>query len=137
MAQYMLAVYEEEVDEAGQAEREQVLPLFVELHRTLREAGALLAVKSLRSTETATTVRVRAGAAEIVDGPFATTKEVLGGFYLIECEDLDAALKIAASVPPAAWGTIEVRPVAPADEWVRWAERVGVELTDEDVRALA
>jgi hypothetical protein len=137
MAQYMLMVYEEEVDAAGQAERERSLPLFVELHRSLREAGLLVGVKALRSTETATAVRVRAGETEITDGPFAVTKEVLAGYYVIECADLDEALKIAARVPAAGWGTIEVRPVAPAGEWRSWADRVGVELTDEDLRNLA
>jgi hypothetical protein len=132
----MLLIYEEQVDEAGQAERERQLPLFVELHRSLREAGKLLAVKALRSTESATSVRVRAGETEIVDGPYATTKEVLGGFYLLECADLDEALKIAGQLPPAGWGTIEVRPVSPVDAWVQWAQRVGVELSDEDVSTL-
>jgi len=137
MAQYMLMVYEEEVDAAGQAERERTLPLFVELHRSLRDAGLLVGVKALRSTETATAVRVRAGETEITDGPFAVTKEVLAGYYVIECADLDEALKVAARVPAAGWGTIEVRPVAPAGEWRNWADRVGVELTDEDLRNLA
>jgi hypothetical protein len=137
MAQYMLMVYEDEVDAAERAERERSLPLFVELHRSLQEAGVLVGVKALRSTETATAIRVRAGETEITDGPFAVTKEFLAGFYIVECADLDEALNVAARVPAAGWGTIEVRPVAPADEWREWADRVGVELTDEDVRNLA
>jgi hypothetical protein len=137
MAQYMLLVYEEEVEPAERAERERELPLFVELHRSLREAGLLVGVKALRSAQTATSVRVRGGATEIVDGPFAITKEFLAGYYVIDCADLDAALAIAARVPAAGWGTIEVRPVAPTAEWQAWADRVGVELTDEDVSALA
>jgi hypothetical protein len=136
MAQYMLMVYEEEVEPAERAERERELPLFVHLHRTLREAGLLVAVKALRSPETATSVRVRAGEMEITDGPFAVTKEVLAGYYILECADLDEALKVAARIPAAGWGTIEVRPVAPTDEWVNWADRVGVELSDEDLRDL-
>jgi hypothetical protein len=137
MAQYMLMVYEEEADAAEQAERERELPLFVQLHRSLREAGLLVGVKALRSTETATSIRVRGGETEITDGPFAVTKEVLAGYYIIECADLDEALAVAARVPAAGWGTIEVRPVAPTDEWLNWAERVGVELTDEDLRNLS
>jgi hypothetical protein len=133
----MLMVYEEEVDAAGRAERERSLPLFVELHRSLQEAGLLVGVKALRSTETATAIRVRGGEAEITDGPFAVTKEVLAGYYVIECADLDEALRIAARIPAAGWGTIEVRPVAPPGEWENWAERVGVVLTDEDLRNLA
>ena len=137
MAQYMLLLYEQEVDPAAQAERERELPRFVELHRSLREAGLLVGVKALRSTESATSVRVRAGETEITDGPFAVTKEVLAGYYVLECAHLDEALKHAARIPAAGWGTIEVRPVAPAGEWVNWAERVGVELTDEDLNNLA
>jgi hypothetical protein len=137
MPQYMLLVYEEEVDAAERAEREENLPLCVELHRSLREAGALVGVKALRSTESATSVRVRDGDTEIVDGPFAETKEVLAGYYVLECADLDEALRQAARVPAAGWGTIEVRPVAPAADWVAWAGRFGVELSDDDVRNLA
>ena len=136
MAQYMLMVYEVDADEAERAEREAELPLFVALHRSLQEAGLLVGVKALRSTETATSVRVRAGETEITDGPFAVTKEVLAGYYIIECEELDAALKVAARIPAAGWGTIEVRPVAPTEEWQAWAGRVGVALTDEDLRNL-
>src|SRR6476646_5814774 len=137
MSQYMLLVYEEEVDEAGQAERQGHLPLFVELHRSLREAGLLVNVKALRPPETATSVRVRDGATEVIDGPFAVTKEVLAGFYLVECADLDEALALAARIPPARWGTVEVRPVVPVDDWAEWADRLGIELSDEDVSNLA
>jgi hypothetical protein len=137
MAQYMLLVYEEEVDEAGQAERDQAVPLFLELHRSLQEAGLLVNVKALRSPESATTVRVRNGDAEIVDGPFAVTKEMLAGFYLVECADLDEALALAARIPPATWGAVEVRPVVPVESWSETAKRLGLELTDEDRRNLA
>src|SRR4051812_40876826 len=99
MPQYMLLVYEEELDAAGQAEREQVLPLLVELHAGLREAGLLVDVKRLRTSETATTVR----ADGLVDGPHAVTKEVLAGYYVLECADLDEALKIAARLPQRHW----------------------------------
>ena len=126
MAQYMLLVYEEEVDEAGQVERDQAVRWFLELHRSLREAGVLVNVKALRSPDSATTVRVRDGDADIVDGPFAVTKEVLAGFYLVECADLDEALALAARIPPASWGTVEVRPVVPVEEWAETARRLGV-----------
>ena len=118
MSQYMLLVYQEEVDAAEQAERETELPLFLELHRSLREAGLLVGVQRLRSTESATSVRVRDGETEITDGPFAVTKEVLAGYYVLDCADLDEALKQAARLPMARLGTIEVRPVMPADEWL-------------------
>ena len=137
MSQYMMLVYEEEVDPAVQAEREQVTPMLVELHASLREAGLLVAVQRLYSTESATSVRVRDAQTEITDGPFAVTKEVLAGYYIIECADLDEALKHAARMPMARWATIEVRPVMPADEWLNTARRAGVDLSDEDVRNLA
>ena len=137
MSQYMLLVYEEEVDPAEQAEREQVTPLLVELHAGLREAGVLVGVQRLHSTESATSVRVRDGETEITDGPFAVTKEVLAGYYVLECADLDEALKHAARLPMAPWATIEVRPILPPDEWLNTARRAGVDLSDEDVGNLA
>ena len=137
MAQYMLLVYLEEVDPAAQAEREQVTPTLVELHAGLREAGLLVGVQRLRSTESATSVRVRDGETEIVDGPFAVTKEVLAGYYVLECADLDEALGHAARLPMAGWGTVEVRPVVPAQEWVRVAREAGVDMSDEAVDDLA
>src|SRR5918997_1634467 len=111
MSQYMLLVYEEEVDPAVQAERERELPMFVELHRSLREAGLLVGVGRLRSVESATSVRVRNGETEITDGPFAVTKEYLAGYYILECADLDEALKQAERLPMVSWASVEVRPV--------------------------
>jgi hypothetical protein len=136
MSQYMLLVYEEEVDPAEQAERENVTPMLLELHAGLREAGLLVGVQRLYSTESATSVRVRDAQTEITDGPFAVTKEVLAGYYIIECADLDEALEQAARMPMARWGTVEVRPVMPPDEWLNTARRAGVDLSDEDVRNL-
>ena len=81
------------------------------LTESLREAGVLLGNGPLTATSTATTVRVRGGDTEITDGPFAVTKEVLGGYYLIRCEDLDHALEIAARLPTARYGSVEVRPL--------------------------
>jgi hypothetical protein len=139
MAQYMMLVYEEEVDPAQQAEREQVTPLLTELHASLREAGLLVGVQRLYSTESATSVRVRDGRTEITDGPFAVTKEVLAGYYILECADLDEALRHAARLPMAVagWATIEVRPVMSPEQWLDTAREAGVDLSDEDVRNLA
>jgi hypothetical protein len=137
MARYMLLVYEEEVDAAEQAEREQVTPMLLELHESLREAGLLVDVHRLHSTESATSVRVREGRTEITDGPFAVTKEVLAGYYVLECADLDEALWQAERLPMAPWATIEVRPIMPAEAWLDTARRAGVDLADEDVRNLA
>ena len=136
MAQYMLLVYQPEADEAEQAQRETELPLFVELHRSLREAGLLVGVRRLHSVHSATSVRVRDGETEITDGPFAVTKEVLAGYYILDCADLDEAIKQAARLPMAPWATIEVRPVMPAAEWLRVAREAGAELPDEAVEDL-
>jgi hypothetical protein len=133
MSQYMLLVYEEEVEPAVQAEREQITPMLVQLHASLREAGLLDSVNRLHSTESATSIRVRDGETEITDGPFAVTKEVLAGYYILDCADLDEAIKQAARLPMAPWATIEVRPVMPADEWLRTARGAGVDLPDEAV----
>jgi hypothetical protein len=82
----------------------------------LRESGACLSSEALESVQTATTVRVRGGKVSITDGPFAETKEQLTGFYLIEAADLDAAIRLAAGIPPATVGSIEIRPIRPIRE---------------------
>ena len=137
MSQYMLLVYEEEVDPAVQAEREQVTPMLVELHASLREAGLLVAVQRLYSTGSATSVRVRDAQTEITDGPFAVTKEVLAGYYILDCADLDEALEHAARLPMARWATLEVRPVMSAEEWLDVAREAGADVPDEAVEDLA
>jgi hypothetical protein len=139
MSQYMLLVYEAaEIDPAVQAEREKgVTPTLVELNRSLRDAGVLVGVQRLRSVESATSVRVRDGETEIVDGPFAVTKEVLAGYYILECADLDEALKQAERMPMVGWGTIEVRPVVSPAEWLDIARAAGADLPDEAANDLA
>jgi hypothetical protein len=82
----------------------------------LRASGHCLASEALQPVATATTVRVREGKVAITDGPFAETREQLAGFYLIEAEDLDEAVAIAARIPPARVGSIEVRPIRPIRE---------------------
>jgi hypothetical protein len=84
--------------------------------RDLQESGALLAGDGLQGGATATTVRVRAGEQVVSDGPFAETKELLGGYYLIDVPDLDAALAWAAKVPNAPYGSVEVRPIMEFDQ---------------------
>jgi hypothetical protein len=137
MSQYMLLVYEEEVEPAVQAEREAGLPELVDLNRSLREAGLLVGVQRLRTTDSATSVRRRDGQTEIVDGPFAATKERLAGYYVLECADLDEALKQAERLPMTEWGTVEVRPVMPVDEWLRRGREAGADVPDEAVEDLA
>jgi hypothetical protein len=77
----------------------------------LRQNGSLIAAEALQPVETATTVRVRHGQLSVTDGPFAETKEQLAGFYLIEARDLNDAIQVAAKIPPAREGSVEVRPV--------------------------
>ena len=77
----------------------------------LRRGGYCIASEALQSVETATTVRVRNGKTSITDGPFAETKEQLAGFYLIDARDLNEAIQLAARIPPAREGSIEVRPI--------------------------
>lgn len=78
---------------------------------TLLQNGHLLAGEALESVQTATTVRVRNGKLYVTDGPFAETKEQLAGFYLVEARDLNEAIQVAAKIPPARVGSIEVRPI--------------------------
>lgn len=80
-----------------------------------RSSGLLVAAEALQPVDTATTVRVRNGKVSITDGPFAETKEQLAGFYLIDARDLNEAVQIAAKIPPAREGSIEVRPIRELD----------------------
>lgn len=88
----------------------------------IRQSGQCIASEALQSVQTATTVRVRNGKVSVTDGPFAETKEQLAGFYLIDAVDLNEAIQIAAKIPPAHVGSIEVRPVRPIRETVAQAE---------------
>ena len=84
----------------------------------VRKSGHCLASEALESVHTATTVRVRRGRVAVTDGPFAETKEQLAGFYMIEARNLNEALHLAAKIPPARVGSIEVRPIRPIRETV-------------------
>ena len=88
----------------------------VEYDASIRKSGHCIASEALQSVQTATTVRVRNGKMSITDGPFAETKEQLGGFYMIEARDLNEAIQIASKIPPARVGSIEVRPIRPIRE---------------------
>lgn len=81
----------------------------------IEDSGHLVVGQALQGVETATTVRVRAGKASVVDGPFAETKEQLAGFYLIDANDLNEAISIASRIPPARIGSIEIRPARELD----------------------
>jgi hypothetical protein len=111
MPEYMLLLYAEEATPQERRERDAEMPAWIEFTEGLREEGLFVATGQLRPVDTATTVRVRDGETEILDGPFAVTKEYLGGFYLLDCADLDEALKLAARAPIARYGSVEVRPL--------------------------
>jgi hypothetical protein len=113
---YMLLLYAPELDEAGQAEKWAELPEWLAITEELREAGLLISNAPLHPVESATTVRVRGGEIDLTDGPFAVTKEVLVGYYLLECEHLDQALRQAERLPVARYGSVEVRPVMDMSE---------------------
>ncbi len=87
----------------------------VAANRTLAEAGVLVDSAPLQPARSATTVRIRDGETLLSDGPFAELKEQLGGYYLLDCADLDEALRWAATLPAARFGTVEVRPLMPVE----------------------
>jgi hypothetical protein len=111
MTDYMLLLYAPETDAEGERARLAAMPAWIAVTESLRNAGVLQSNNRLHAADTATTVRVRDGGAEVTDGPFAVTKEALVGYYLLRCASLDEALKHAARLPVAAYGSVEVRPV--------------------------
>jgi hypothetical protein len=110
---YLLQIFANEAVEDAIPEQQMgaMMEAFGAYTDALVKAGALLGGERLRPVSDATSVRVRDGKTEVLDGPFAETREQLGGYYLIEAPDLDAALAWAARCPSASYGTIEVRPV--------------------------
>jgi hypothetical protein len=112
--QYMLLIYSDEAawDSSFDDEtRKAVYAEYTAFTNDLREQGKLVSADELQPSSTATSIRVRDGESLVTDGPFADTKEVLGGYYLIEADSLDEALEWAARIPSARHGTIEVRPI--------------------------
>jgi hypothetical protein len=107
---YMLLIYMGE-QAMSEAERQQCYGESAGLARDLHAGGHYLAAAPLQPVATATSVRVREGKRLVTDGPFAETREQLGGFFLIDAPDLDAAIGVAARVPAARKGTVEIRPV--------------------------
>lgn len=107
---YMLLIY---LDEAAlsEAEREACYVESTQLAHELRSRGQYLAANPLHPTSAATTVRVRDGKRLVTDGPFAETREQLGGYFLVDAKDLDQAIDISARIPMARRGSVEVRPV--------------------------
>lgn len=111
MSRYLVLLHAPEGEESEERQRRAQLPMWLELTESLREAGLLVANGAPHRTEAATTVRVRNGESEMTDGPFAVTKEVLAGFYVLDCDGLDEALRHAARFPTAQYGSVEVRPI--------------------------
>jgi hypothetical protein len=111
--QYLLALYADESgwDKMSPAEQQQGYAAYMAYTEALKAAGALIGSNRLQPTSTATTVRATNGKPQVLDGPYADSKEQLGGYYLIEAPDLDAALSWAARCPGAGHGIVEVRPI--------------------------
>jgi hypothetical protein len=109
--QYMLLIYTNEERKLSSAEQGQLMQGYMSFTQDIVKSGKFKAGDALEPTSTATTVRVRNDKTMTTDGPFAETKEQLGGYYLIEAKDLDEAVAIAARIPDARNGSIEVRPV--------------------------
>jgi hypothetical protein len=115
---YLLSIYEDESRWATMTPEEggRIMQGYRAFGEEAEKAGAYVGGDGLQPTSTATTVRVRGGERLTTDGPFAETKEQLGGFYLLECKDLDEAIEWAAKIPGAQHGSVEIRPVMVFDE---------------------
>lgn len=112
---YMLLIYLEE-EALSQQERQQCYQESAAYARELQQQGKFLATAPLHPTSTATSVRTREGKRLVTDGPFAETREQLGGFFLIDAKDLDEAISIAGQIPAGRWGTVEIRPVIQVED---------------------
>ena len=108
---YICLIYQPPLDEATPAQ-DELHKAYWQYTQELQSSGKMVGGEALESVSTATTVRVRDGETLTTDGPFAETKETLGGYYVVDCKDLDEALAWAAKIPSATFGSIEVRPIA-------------------------
>ena len=115
---YAFTIYRDEAaqESASPEQMQAVSRAYAEVTQEMQERGVLLAGDALYPTPTATTVRVRDGERDVTDGPFAETKEQLGGFYVLDCKDLDEAIEWAAKIPGSQHGSVEVRPIMVFDE---------------------
>jgi hypothetical protein len=113
--QYLLLIYEDEKvwNALSEAERHQFYGEYMAFTADIKKSGHWIGGNPLQPVHTATTVRVRDGKVSTTDGPFAETREQLGGYYLVEAKDLDEATRLGARIPGAKLGSIEVRPVMP------------------------
>ena len=113
--QYLLLIYENEAAAAKipEAEQGKIWDEYMDYTNRIKKSGNLLAGEALQPVATATTVRVKNGKTVTTDGPFAETREQLGGFYMVEAKDLDEAIKLGAAIPASRTGSVEVRPIMP------------------------
>ncbi|MEZ5870915.1 MAG: YciI family protein [Nitratireductor sp.] len=111
---YIALIYANPANEPkfGTPEFAEYMKGYKACNETYAADGVLLGGEALRSTDVATTVRVRGGKTSTMDGPFIETKEQLGGYYLLDCPDLDSAIRYAAMIPTAKFGSVEIRPIA-------------------------
>ena len=111
--QYILLIYENEAEAKGRSKEEgqRIHGEYMAFTGSIKESGHLRAGEPLETSSTATTVRVRNGKTARTDGPFAETREQLGGFYIVEAKDLDEAVSLAARIPTSKTGSVEVRPI--------------------------
>ena len=110
---YLCLIYDDESawTTMPKAESDAIMGEYFSFTNGIQESGQYVAGEALQPTSTATTIRIRNGKLSTTDGPFAETKEQLGGFYLIEARDLNEAIQVAAKIPGARYGSVEVRPV--------------------------
>jgi hypothetical protein len=110
---YLLTIYADESgwDNATPEDAQRMMAAYGALGEEMKAAGVILGGEGLQPSSTATTVKVRDGETITTDGPFAETREQLGGYYLLDCKDLDEAIRWAAKIPDASRGSVEVRPV--------------------------
>jgi hypothetical protein len=110
---YLCLIYQDEagLDQVPAEQFARVYREYMALTESIQQSGHWVGGHALHPTATATTVRVREGGIVTTDGPFAETKEQLGGYYLVEARDLNEAIQIAARIPGARWGSVEVRPI--------------------------
>jgi hypothetical protein len=115
---YLCLIYDDEKKLAAmtKAESETFMGEYFSFTEDIRKSGQYLGGNALQSVQTATTVRVRKGKLSTTDGPFAETKEQLGGYYLIEAKDLNEAIQVASRIPSARIGSVEVRPIMEFDQ---------------------
>jgi hypothetical protein len=113
--QYLLLIYgsENSWTKLPQAEQDKVLQEYMDFSKSIAQSGHMRGGNELDLVSKAKTVRVRDNKQLVTDGPFAETKEQLGGYYLVEAKDVNEALSLAARIPSARWGSIEVRPIVP------------------------